>query len=250
MYHGKEIQTYEDARTFLAGGRDKTSRPIACNTRIETRDGDAIAVRYHATDVVTYYPDGEVVLNSGGWQTYTTKDRFNRFSPMQVWSEGNGIWAAETGPDSARYEDGLTMSPDGTFQDWKADRYAGRKAEQALSNGPAPETTEHLRKRVQEYAAGYEAAFKSGDVGEPGLGDCFFCAMLDVKTGLPVPHADHIYSHLDEAYYVPSLLFNAIKSAGYQDPVFTWQWWQRSPGNGDVARTVRRYVYAQLGLVV
>ncbi len=250
MYHGKEIQTIEEARTFLSEGRNKDSRPIACNTRIETRDGDAIAVLYHSTDVVTYYPDGTVVLNSGGWQTYTTKDRFNRFSPMQVWSEGSGIWAAETGPDSARFEDGLTMSPDGTFQDWKADRYAGRKAEEALRTGPAPESTEQLRKRVQKYAAGFARAVAAGDVGNPSAGDCFYCQFTN-RNGAGPMGSDHILSHLEEAYYVPALMWNAIVARGYNAPDFIWHHWRQNPVNfaADISRAVTRYLYAELGLV-
>jgi len=84
------MQSYTDAKAFLDGGRDKTSRPIANNTRVESRDGGKIAVKYHATDVVTYFPDGRVRLNTGGWFTYTTKDRLNRFSPARVWADGSG----------------------------------------------------------------------------------------------------------------------------------------------------------------
>ncbi len=141
------------------------------------------------------------------------------------------------------------MSPDGTFQDWKADRYAGRKAEQALSNGPAPESTESLRKRVRAYAAGFEAAWIAGEIGAPGAGDCFFCSMVDTTTGEPITDHTHVLSHLDEGYYVPSLLWHAIKSRGYADPAFTWHYWTRVPSSNDVARAVRRYCYAQLGLV-
>ncbi len=248
MYHRNEIATYEEARTFLSGGRSKDSRPIANNTRVETRDGDAIAVLYHSTDVVTYYPDGRVRLLDGGYQSYTTKDRFNRFSPMQVWSEGNGIWAAATGPDSARYENGLTMGPDGTFQTWKAGRYEARKAEEETRTGPAREITEHLRKRVQEYAAGFARAVSAGDVGNPSAGDCLYCQMAN---GASPMGSDHILSHLEEAYYVPGLLWNAIVARGYNAPDFIWSYWRQEPARftSDITRAVTRYLYAELGLV-
>ena len=38
-----------------------------------------IVVRYHATQVVKFN-DHEIVLNSDGWQTHTTKNRMNQAS--------------------------------------------------------------------------------------------------------------------------------------------------------------------------
>ena len=35
-------------------------------------------VTYHATEVVTYLPNGGVRLNNGGWYTNTTKQRMNQ----------------------------------------------------------------------------------------------------------------------------------------------------------------------------
>lgn len=67
---------YQQAIAYLQGGRDKESRPFGNNTRLERR-ADGIAVRLHATDVVTLLPDGGVRLNSGGWRTVTTKARMN-----------------------------------------------------------------------------------------------------------------------------------------------------------------------------
>ena len=46
-------------------------------TSIRT-DGDGwTRVRYHSTDVVSF-KNGEVILNSGGWRTNTTKTRMNQ----------------------------------------------------------------------------------------------------------------------------------------------------------------------------
>ena len=37
-------------------------------------------VTYHDTDVVTVYPNGKIVLDSGGWRTATTRTRMNQAS--------------------------------------------------------------------------------------------------------------------------------------------------------------------------
>ena len=45
------------------------------------KDDEAMVFRHHDTDIVTAYPDGRVRLNSGGWQTNTTKKAINRYLP-------------------------------------------------------------------------------------------------------------------------------------------------------------------------
>ena len=47
-------------------------------TTVRTEDGYTI-VRYHNTDVVKFNSD-EIVLNTGGWKTNTTKARMNQAS--------------------------------------------------------------------------------------------------------------------------------------------------------------------------
>lgn len=47
-------------------------------TTVETADG-VTRVRYHSTDVVTFNDDW-IVLDTGGWTTYTTKTRMNQAS--------------------------------------------------------------------------------------------------------------------------------------------------------------------------
>jgi hypothetical protein len=79
--------SFQDAADILASGRtsdSRDSRKIANNTRLETRGPDAIAVELHSTDVVTFHRSGAVSINSGGWQSVTTKERINRYLPAGV----------------------------------------------------------------------------------------------------------------------------------------------------------------------
>jgi hypothetical protein len=41
-------------------------------------------LKLHATDVITWTPDGKIILNSGGYRTHTTKDRMNGFLPAGI----------------------------------------------------------------------------------------------------------------------------------------------------------------------
>ena len=115
-----DVTSYEEARKFLGGREERT---IAHNTRLRdaTRNEDgchfgAIAVRLHATDVVTYTQPGWLILNSGGYRTVTTKERINAFLPIGygvfakdfVWFVRIGLWSDDNGK-TVPFEDGMTL---------------------------------------------------------------------------------------------------------------------------------------------
>jgi hypothetical protein len=101
--------TYYDVVERL-GKRDR--RKLENNTYL-LNYGDYIGVRLHQTDVVHYYPDGRIVLNSGGWRTMTTKDRISKFSPVVLHSQ-SGNWFFNHNDSTYRFVDGVTLCPDGT----------------------------------------------------------------------------------------------------------------------------------------
>jgi len=49
-------------------------------TSISRGQDGVLRVTYHGTDVVTVYPNGKIVLDTGGWFTATTKTRMNQAS--------------------------------------------------------------------------------------------------------------------------------------------------------------------------
>jgi hypothetical protein len=49
---------------------------LSHNTYVR-EDGDAIVVKFHATDIIRISPDGTVTLDTGGWRSVTTKQRMN-----------------------------------------------------------------------------------------------------------------------------------------------------------------------------
>jgi hypothetical protein len=57
-------------------GQTHTVRGRATSVR---RDNSGVlSVVYHSTEVVRVNPDGSVVLDSGGWRSFTTKARMNQ----------------------------------------------------------------------------------------------------------------------------------------------------------------------------
>lgn len=88
------IRSYAEAAKFLATSRQRSTGQRG--TVVLRLSPTAIAVRYHNTDVVTYYhPEvGQKVasINTGGWTTDTTLARINEYAP-----EGVRVMRAEDG---------------------------------------------------------------------------------------------------------------------------------------------------------
>lgn len=81
---------YQRIKDYIAQGRDGASRPLANNTRYVDR-GEAVAIKLHETDVVTFHENGDVSFDSGGWRTVTTKDRMHFAGDFSIYSD-SGEW--------------------------------------------------------------------------------------------------------------------------------------------------------------
>lgn len=99
---------YEKASQLLTG-RNHDSRKLANNTYL-VRAINAFAIRLHNTNVVTFYADGSVMFNSGGWRTSTTKERMN-IGDFQV-CQKNYDWFIRciSKTDWVPYCDGITWN--------------------------------------------------------------------------------------------------------------------------------------------
>lgn len=112
-------EAFERADKRRGGARGR----IAHNTTIHVR-GDAedrsgqrapvYAVRLHDTDIVTFYPDLSIGLDSGGYMTFTTRDRMNRCG-IRV-GLGGGAPFVFHGASTLPYVDGMRLKfrSDGT----------------------------------------------------------------------------------------------------------------------------------------
>jgi hypothetical protein len=80
--------TYEGMVKALHG---RPVKKLGNNTYGIQRDG-FIEVTLHGHTIIRWYPASDVqpahcTLHTCGWQTNTTKERFNTWSPIQVWQE-------------------------------------------------------------------------------------------------------------------------------------------------------------------
>jgi len=227
-------------------------RRLANNTYLIIRDDGGFGIKLHETEVVIHYPD-RIILNSGGYQTVTTKDRMNRFSTAQVWSD-KGVWlvAWASYRKDVPFADNMILHHSGSI----------------VGAGPNPKATQKLRKRINQFAKDYATAFCTGKVPAPSGGDCWPCCMV-TKDGKSAMGSDHILSHLDENYFVPSMLnrmmSNKTEHFGYIDHMFslidkdyigrTWSPDHQQPDSDyggitqkRIHKAIRKFCFHELGL--
>lgn len=199
-----KMTSYNELNAKLSG-RNANGRKIGNNTYAERR-GDSIAIRLHSTDILTFNSDGSLEANSGGWKTVTTKSRLNEYLPngfgigqtkgIWYWNQYNGQFKT-----LGQFTDGDKISPEGKLQ---------------IQAEPDEEKkTLKLRKRILKYA---KLCADSVPLSEPGNGDCWYCHMVtteDETLGDSFKNTDHLESHMDESYVVPSLVFHAMKEKGW-----------------------------------
>lgn len=240
------VQNYHEAARALAGGRSKTDRPVGNNTRLQRRSETSIALRYHYTDIVVYHLDERVELNSGGWRTYTTKERLNIYTPVMVY-QTDGEWYVRSGPwgdDSAStivFADGMVWHPDGTITGGLDITEATRKQDHARK----------VKRDVRRYidAITPEQIIQLWEGGTTG--DCLFCQLTSnpANDGQDLG-GDHLELHLEEGYFMASLAYTAIRAQGYRDPsVIMWMIYhdaQRGRVSTDLTQALSKYLKKHL----
>ena len=91
---GSAVKLYNELSRQL-GNRDQTPLKanggqwpnhdrlvVKGNTYIIRENDGSITVRYHYTNIVNVTRDGVITLNSGGWHTYSTKQRMNEVAKL------------------------------------------------------------------------------------------------------------------------------------------------------------------------
>jgi hypothetical protein len=246
---------YETANSQL-DGRCKLSRKVGNNTyliRNSRVPWDSIHLKLHNTYIITWYADGRTELNSGGWRTVTTKARMNEYLEGYGISQVRGQWyVGHINPNThgewiedCLYDDGIVFNPDGTITGGEPIA----KVRELLA----------LRRKVNRFATSYIKAFKDGKVPAPSAGDCFYCGMRTVDGNKPLGECthdtSHILSHIEENYFVPSLLYRAFETMPHSQAM-GWAFgkhWDGQCGNipdfvyDQLKKSLSRYMLRQLG---
>jgi hypothetical protein len=217
--------TYPNCQEILA---KRESKKLANNTYLYRKD-NVFCVKLHNTDVVTIYDDDRQSINSGGYLTKTTKDRINTFSFASVFQE-RGLWFLRQNNEKIPFFDGIEINSSGSIVS---------SQEKILSVDDLIERKKMLDKKIKQYINGFiDDALENG-LGAPEVGDCLFCQIYSQNPDQISTHDfEHIYSHIEEKYYVRSLLLMAIQSRGYTNISFIWSYFSSriSCGDSDLLR--------------
>lgn len=101
---------YFKAKNLAQSGRKGTNTKRLENNTYAIDRTNEVGIRLHRTDVVRFFQDGSIVLNSGGWNTVTTKDRMNRYSPFRIQSV-KGLWSVwHDGRFLGLFKDGMRIA--------------------------------------------------------------------------------------------------------------------------------------------
>lgn len=196
------------ARKLVTPRPERESVKVGNNTYLERRGPSTIALRLHATDVLTFTPD-YVELNTGGWFTVTTKARLNQFGPVTI-SSDKGRWIVQPAgydrwaTDGFVYHDGIRFTNDGT----------------ELVKLALPVTVpdnEPVKRQIRAFCVEAMKQLREG-LPMPSGGDCWGCYFRTDDGKGDVLGLDHLTQHMEEGYVVPSLLWNAVSEAGYRFP--------------------------------
>jgi len=223
--------TYEEARKLL-GTRE--SKKLARNTWLREEKGNMV-IRFWETDVIVIDPKNEYTLNSGGYKTFTTKDRLNTFSPANV-GQDKGLWYVYNymhDKPKVLFADGIRVDSSGKVLSGQGD-------------DTMPKLMRKVDRMVSKYIAGYAAYVMKNGLEEDTRGDCFGCCMKDVTGEVTEGMGyDHYLSHFAEKYYVPSILLKAVEEMGYGNPGIVWGMMKHGIAQGrepyDLKRVLRRF---------
>lgn len=202
---------------IMQGITCKTSKVVTNNTVEYVTKSGTVVIRHFRTDIIRIDVDGVMTFNTKGHKSKTTKSRINELQSVLNLNQESRVWYAI--PSGVNYW-GMTkterLSQCVIFQDnmkyYPLKKLIPPKTKSIkFGNGwmtgagtvPDPK----LIKKIKQYAQDFVNQLP---VEPPGAGDCFICQILPKDS---VCH-DHLLSHIEEGYYVPRLLLNAMNEAG------------------------------------
>lgn len=105
---GLKKMTHSEAIKMVRGKTNRDTRKVGNNTYAEILHDGSVGILLHSTYVVKIHEDNTYTLNSGGWQTLTTKDRINQYSPRYVYQK-NFEWFVKINDKSYPFVDGMVV---------------------------------------------------------------------------------------------------------------------------------------------
>lgn len=99
---------HAEAIKMVKGKRNSNRRKVGNNTYAEILHDNSVGIMLHSTYVVKIHEDNTYTLQTGGWQTVTTKDRINQYSPVRVYQR-NYEWFVKINNKEYPFMEGMVV---------------------------------------------------------------------------------------------------------------------------------------------
>lgn len=99
---------HAEAIKMVKGKRNSNRRKVGNNTYAEILHDNSVGIMLHSTYVVKIHEDNTYTLQTGGWQTVTTKDRINQYSPVRVYQR-NYEWFVKINGKEYPFMEGMVV---------------------------------------------------------------------------------------------------------------------------------------------
>ena len=221
---------------ILKGIEGITASKFIDNNTVEYFINEDRFIRLHSTDILVFSGDS-IRVSSGGWKTVTTKDHINKFLPAGycLISE-NGFWFISHVGSCFPFKDGMVI-------DTKTDTADSGNYQKALKS------YNFSKKKETVFVNKYVDLLIAGKMEKPSSGDCFICQIAAQNS--TYKNYDHIQSHIDESYLVPSLIYAACLAAGntyYRNHIYAIQTGGTAHiSRRDILHILRKYFKQQKG---
>lgn len=216
-------QPARSKRTMLASlpGTPAKARLAGRNTLDYTMPDGERRIRLHGTDILRFRPEGGFVIDTGGFNTVTTRARLRDFLPAgyRVGTERGTIYL-----NGVPFRQRVTVAQDGT-----------------ISADIPPDADDKLRREIDAYMRAWRKRGMPADIS----GDPWVFPGADGKIS-----ADIVREWVRERYVFGRMYEWALKYAGMTDAgvaFYARSAYQRGMDATDYRR-IRRYVRACLGL--
>lgn len=206
------------------------SRMAARNTLDYTMPDGERRIRLHGTDVVTFHADGGFTLDTGGWNTMTTRDRMNGWLPA-----GYTVYTRQ-GQIHLR-------TPDGDHWPFRQTVRVGPRG--AVYPDQGPEQNKRLRRLIDRYCREFR---KRGlPTAEESKGDPWVLSDTIVSESVMMDWLESCYIHR-------TMYALALRNAGLTDQGVAFFMYDVDRKGGRLddrdMRRIRRYIRACVGLAV
>jgi hypothetical protein len=201
MNYKRALATLHHARTKKLLPKKKLENATWLTQSVEMDSGDRlIDLVLFNKHILTWYPNGDIALDTQGWMYRTTKDRYNKYLPsgFRIWQD-RPFWFLKTPIGVLPFRNGMHLNEVGV--------------DKALPDEMNGMSATMIRQQIEEYAKLYTNRLVSGRIpADLVLNRCLACVTHKQDDATP-KWKSHLLQHLKDKTTPALLLIFAVNNA-------------------------------------